>query len=70
MSQIRYFVHLRDGAWNVRRDSQGMGAFDDETLAVTAAFQHAAIDRVRGHAVEVLRQDGDGRWQPCDAMGV
>ncbi|HTI67956.1 MAG TPA: hypothetical protein VL460_10480 [Caulobacteraceae bacterium] len=67
MSQIRYFVLAQGGSWTLKRDNRGMGAFPDEANAVTTALQLAAIDRVRGHRVEVLKQDGDGRWGPCGA---
>jgi hypothetical protein len=65
MSQIRYFVLPLQGRWTLKRDCQGMGAFADEANAVTTALQLAAVDRVRGHIVEVLKQDADGRWGPC-----
>jgi hypothetical protein len=65
MTQIRYFVHFLDGGWSVRRDSRAIGAFRAEAEATAAAAQHAAIDRVRGHDVQVLKLGEDGRWSPC-----
>ena len=65
MSQIRYFVHRVGGAWSVRRDSKPLGAFGDESEATQAADRSAAVDRVRGHQVEILKMDEDGRWSPC-----
>lgn len=65
MSQIRYFVlNLRE-RWTIRRDTRRIGAFADQDQAVMTALELAAIDRVRGHAVEVLMQETDGRWTPA-----
>jgi len=65
MSQIRYFVHPVEARWSVRRDTRSIGAFDAEAEATAAAAGHAAVDRARGHQVQVLKLDGDGRWEPC-----
>jgi hypothetical protein len=64
MSQIRYFVHHLEAGWSVRRDSRSLGAYAAEAEAAAAAAEHAAIDRVRGHHVQLLKLDEDGRWEP------
>lgn len=63
MCQIRYSVAPSPNGWVVRRDCQRVGAFEDGPRAELAALELAAIDRVRGHAVEILKLDDGGRWQ-------
>ena len=70
MSQIRYFILPLRQRWTIRRDTRRVGAFPDEAQAVAIALELAAVDRVRGHTVEVLTQAGDGRWTPCPSQGV
>jgi hypothetical protein len=65
MSHIRYFVVPHDHGWSVRRDSKHLRLIIDEAEAELAAVEAAAIDRVRGHTVEVVKQGPDGRWTPC-----
>lgn len=67
MSRIRYFVLPLRERWTIRRDCRRIGAFAASEQAITTALELAAIDRVRGHVVEVLAQDDDGRWDPCHA---
>lgn len=62
MSQIRYFVHHVEAGWSVRRDARSLGAFQAEAEAAAAAAEHAAIDRARGHDVQMLKLDDEGRW--------
>ena len=62
MSQIRYFVHQQEAGWSVRRDSRSLGAYAAEADAAAAAADHAAIDRARGHDVQMLKLGEDGRW--------
>lgn len=64
MSQIRYFVHHLEAGWSVRRDSRSLGAFDAEADAAATAAEYAAVDRARGHQVQMLKLDEDGRWAP------
>lgn len=64
MSQIRYFIHQTEGVWAVRRDARSLGDFDAESQASETAVQHAAVDRARGHDVQMLKRDEDGRWSP------
>jgi hypothetical protein len=64
MSQIRYFVHHHETGWAVRRDAKSLGAFVAEADAAAAAAERAAIDRARGHDVQMLKLDEDGRWSP------
>ena len=65
MSQIRYFVLPLQNRWTVRRDIRRIGAFGNESEAIAIAVELASVDRHRGHVVQVLRQDSDGRWDPC-----
>jgi hypothetical protein len=68
MSRIRYFVlPVEERGWTIRRDCRSLGAYGLEAQAMLAALEAAAIDRVRGHLVEVLRQEADGRWAPVSA---
>ena len=64
MSNIRYFVMPLDEGWSVRRGVRAIGVIAVEAEAERAAAEAAAIDRVRGHTVEVVKQDADGRWTP------
>jgi hypothetical protein len=41
-----------------------VGAFTDLEEASRAALEAAAIDRVRGHSVEIMKLEEDGRWAP------
>ena len=66
MSQIRYFVHHVEAGWSVRRDVRSLGAFPAEAEAAAAASEHAAIDRSRGHYVQVLKLYEEGRWGAFD----
>jgi hypothetical protein len=63
MAKLRYFVVPLERRWTIRRASRRIGAFGDEWQAVTMAVEIAAIERVHGHAVEVLHRDPDGRWE-------
>ena len=65
MSQIRYFVLPVRERWTIRRSQRRIGAFAEPEQAIVTALELAAIDRVRGHVVEVLKQDNDGRWGRC-----
>lgn len=65
MTQIRYFILPFQERWTIRRDTRRMGAFGDEFQALATAFQLAAIDRVRGHTVQVMKREQDGCWTPC-----
>jgi hypothetical protein len=65
MSQVRYFVLPLQNRWTVRRDIRRIGAFGNQTEAIAIAIELAAADRIRGHVVQVLKQDADGRWDQC-----
>ena len=66
MSHIRYYVRPTEEGWSVTRGVKPIGVIAVEADADKAAAEAAAIDRVRGHTVEVIKQDGDGRWNPCE----
>jgi hypothetical protein len=67
MCQIRYSLTPSEDRWVVRRDCRRVGDYGDPTAAAAAAMELAAIDRTRGHVVEILRLEADGRW---GAVGV
>jgi hypothetical protein len=63
MAKLRYFVVPLERRWTIRCASRRIGAFGDEAQAVSTAVEIAAIERVHGHLVEVLRRDAGGRWE-------
>lgn len=67
MCHIRYSVALSEDQWIVRRDCRRLGAFTDLKEASRVALEAAAIDRVRGHSVDIMKLDEDGRWAPFES---
>ena len=63
MSKIRLIVVPLRQRWTIRRVSRRIGAFADETQALSTALRLAVFQRMRGETVEVLMQDPDGRWE-------
>jgi len=63
MSRLRLFILPKaQRRWTIRCSSRRIGAFGDPIDAVHAAIAVASVEEVRGHAVEVLHQDVNGRW--------
>jgi len=62
MSQYRFFIVRRVERWTIRGASRQIGAFSDAVQAEASALEVAMMERIRGHAVEVLHQDTEGRW--------
>jgi hypothetical protein len=70
MAKLRYFIVPLERRWTIRRASRRIGAFGDEGQAVTIAVEIATLERVHGHAVEVLHRDADGRWERVVRLGA
>lgn len=62
MSQYRFFIVPKAQHWTIHGASREIGAFGDPVQAETTALKVATIEETRGHVVEVLRQDPQGRW--------
>jgi hypothetical protein len=69
MSKVRFVVVQIKERWTIRRVSRRIGTFADETQAVSTALQLAMFQRTRGEAVEVLKQDLNGRWDDLVLAG-
>jgi len=69
MSKVRFVVVPIRERWTIRRVNRRIGAFADETQAVSTALQLAVIQRTRGQVVEVLKQDPNGRWDDLARAG-
>lgn len=62
MTKLRYFIIPRRERWTIRCARRRIGLFGDPADAAVRALEVASIEEVRGHLVEVLQQDAEGRW--------